>query len=648
MHFRRLAILAYSQPLRTKPLLDLSSLSEQERNQLLVNAISDYAIYMLDANGHVASWNPGAERFKGYSADEVIGRHFQMFFTEEDRAADAPGRTLRVAARDDRYETEGWRVRKDGNRFWAHVIVDAIRTPQGDLLGFAKIVRDITDKKAGETDLRASEERFRLLVQGVKDCAIYMLDKNGVVTNWNLGAEHIKGYSSSEIVGQHFSRFYTEPDRAAGEPARALSTALNQGKYEKEAWRVRKDGSLFWAHVLIDPIYDDEGNHVGFAKVTRDRTEQKKAAEQVEEAQRNLLQSQKLQAIGELTGGIAHDFNNMLTVIAGSADFLRRNRAMPEEKKLRYLDGIIEITERATTLTNQLLSFARRQPVKPEVLDIGKRLGSARELLSRTLGSRIAVVVEVSRPGLTVEVDPGQLEASILNAAVNARDAMPHGGKITLAAQAEEIGREKFVRVSIADTGLGMPERVRERAFDPFFTTKEVGKGTGLGLSQIHGFAAQAGGFAEIESEEGAGTRVSLLLPISSKEPDEHVEVSHEVPDKFEARVLLVEDNEQVQAFTHEVLEDLGCTVLLANDASQALVLLETNSIDVVITDVVMPGMSGIELADEIGKRWSDVPVILATGYSDELLAKRPEYPSITKPFTSVHLREALGAVLQR
>ena len=273
--------------------------------------------------------------------------------------------------------------------------------------------------------------------------------------------------------------------------------------------------------MLIDPIYDDEGNHIGFAKVTRDRTEQKKAAERVEEAQRNLLQSQKLQAIGELTGGIAHDFNNMLTVIAGSADFLRRNRAMPEEKKLRYLDGIIEITERATELTNQLLSFARRQPLKPRVLEVGKRLKSAREMLSRTLGSRITVVVEPTAPNLTVEVDPGQLEASILNAAVNARDAMPQGGKITLAARAEEIGREKFVRVSIEDTGLGMPERVRERAFDPFFTTKEVGKGTGLGLSQIHGFAAQAGGYAEIDSEEGAGTKVSLLLPLSLKEPDE-------------------------------------------------------------------------------------------------------------------------------
>ena len=627
---------------------NVSSLSEQERNQLLVNAISDYAIYMLDAGGLVASWNPGAQRFKGYSADEVIGRHFQMFFTDEDRAADAPNRILRVAARDGRFEAEGWRIRKDGSRFWAHAVVDAIRSPEGDLLGYAKVVRDITDRKAAEADLRASEERFRLLVQGVKDCAIYMLDKEGFVSNWNSGAEHIKGYSAPEIIGQHFSRFYTEPDRAAGEPLRALTTALTEGKYEREAWRVRKDGSLFWAHVLIDPIYDDEGNHIGFAKVTRDMSERKKAEEQVEEAQRNLLQSQKLQAIGELTGGIAHDFNNMLTVIAGSADFLRRNRAMPEEKKLSYLDGIIEITERATMLTNQLLAFARRQPLKPRVLDVGKRLEAARELLSRTLGSRISVVVEAVPTNLVVEVDPGQLEASILNAAVNARDAMPHGGTITLAAQLEEIGREKFVRVSIADTGLGMPERVKERAFDPFFTTKEVGKGTGLGLSQIHGFAAQAGGFAEIDSKEGAGTKVSLLLPLSAKQPSQDLEIVHKLPDQLNAQVLLVEDNDQVRAFADRILKDLGCTVLLATDATEAIARLEQNRVDAVITDVVMPGMSGIELADTIKERWKDVPVILATGYSDELIATRPDHPSIAKPFTSAHLQEALSTALSR
>jgi len=601
---------------------------------------------MLDAGGKVVTWNPGAQRFKGYSADEVIGQHFEIFFTPEDRAADLPGIGLRVAARESRYETEGWRVRKDGSRFWAHVVADAVRSAGGDVLGYAEIIRDITDKKAAENALRISEERFKILVQGVKDCAIYMLDEDGCVTNWNSGAERIKGYSAPEIIGEHFSKFYTEADCTAGEPARALQTALAEGKYEREAWRVRKDGSPFWAHVLIDPLYDDEGRHIGFAKVTRDRSEWKKAQDEIEEAQRALAQSQKLQAIGELTGGIAHDFNNLLTVIAGSADFLRQNRQVSELKKVRYLDGIIDATERATSLTSQLLAFARRQPLRLRVLNAGKRLEAARGMLTRTLGSRISVVVEVGAEGLLIDVDRAQFEASILNAAVNARDAMPLGGKITLSASPEVIGREQFVRVSIADTGLGMPERVKERAFDPFFTTKEIGKGTGLGLSQIHGFAAQAGGFAEIESEEGEGTTISLLLPFSTKKEEAAPATSAMRSSQLNAKVLLVEDNEQVREFANELLKDLGCSVALASNAAEALALLDDVSVDVVLTDVVMPGMSGIELADAIRVRRPELPVILATGYSDELVSGRSEYAFVTKPFMSADLQETLTAAL--
>ena len=625
---------------------NLSSLSEQERNQLLVNAINDYAVYMLDVDGTVVTWNPGAERFKGYSADEIIGQNFRAFFTENDLQSDLPGRALRVAAREGQFETEGWRVRKDGSRFWAHVVVDAIRNAEGELLGYAKIVRDITDRRAAEKALRESEERFRLLVQGVKDCAIYMLDDQGLVTNWNAGAAQIKGYSADEIIGQHFSTFYTEADRAAGEPARALATALRDGKYEREAWRVRKDGSLFWAQVLIDPIQDDDGRHLGFAKITRDMTERKKAEERIEEAQRALLQSQKLQAVGELTGGIAHDFNNIMTVIAGSADFLRRNRQVPEIKKLQYLDGIITSAERATMLTNQLLAFARQQPLQPRVINLCKRLKAAEELLARTLGSRISIEVKIPDGDLRIEVDPAQFEAAILNAAVNARDAMPQGGKITFLAERESVGREEFVRLSISDTGLGMPDRVKERAFDPFFTTKEIGKGTGLGLSQIHGFAAQAGGFAEIESAEGRGTTLSLLFPLSTKVEEEDVSPASTRSSRLSAKVLLVEDNDQVRAFANDLLNDLGCSVTFARDAEEALVLLEQNSIDIVLTDIVMPGLSGIELANVIRKQRPSLPIVLATGYSDELLSGHSDYPFITKPFTSAQLHQTITSAL--
>src|SRR5687768_12429578 len=286
----------------------------EQRFQLLIDSVTDYAIYMLDPDGVVISWNAGARRFKGYEAHEIIGENFARFFGSEDRAAGLPRLALETAAREGRFEAEGWRYRKDGTRFWANAVIDPIRDEKGALVGFAKVTRDITERKEAEERLQASERRFRMLVQGVTDYAIYMLDTEGRVTNWNAGAEAIKGYSAAEIIGQHFSRFYPEEDRQAGEPARALRIALREGKYEREAVRIRKDGSRFWAHVVIDPIFDDTGRHVGFAKITRDVTERRAAQEELEEARVALVQAQKLQALGELTGGIAHDFNNLMTV----------------------------------------------------------------------------------------------------------------------------------------------------------------------------------------------------------------------------------------------------------------------------------------------------------------------------------------------
>lgn len=247
-----------------------------QRFELLVNSVTDYAIYMLDRDGRVATWNPGARRFKGYEADEIIGRHYSTFFTSEDLEAGLPQRALEAAAREGRYEAEGWRLRKDGTRFWVHAVIDPVRDEAGELIGFAKITRDITEKRAAEQELHESEQRFRLLVQGVRDYAIYMLDPQGLVTNWNAGAEAIKGYKAEEIVGRHFSQFYTEEDRLRGEPARALETAVREGKYEREARRIRKDGTEFWANVVITALRDPEGKLVWFAKVTRDLTERRK------------------------------------------------------------------------------------------------------------------------------------------------------------------------------------------------------------------------------------------------------------------------------------------------------------------------------------------------------------------------------------
>ena len=378
------------------------------RFELLVDAVTDYAIYLLDPTGHVASWNRGAQRFKGYRADEIIGKHFSLFYTPEDRAGGLPERALRTVDTEGKFEQEGWRVRKDGTRFWTSVVIEPVRDPQGTLIGYAKITRDITDKLDAAQRLRESEQRFRLLVEGVRDYAIYMLDPDGIITNWNAGAALIKGYTADEVVGTHFSRFYTADDQAAGEPARALATALGQGKYETEAWRVRKDGTRFRAGVLIDPIRDETGKLLGFAKITRDLTERWQTQQEVQLAREALAQAQKMEAIGRLTGGVAHDFNNLLTVIRASADLLARDD-LSEDKRQRYIRAIAETAERAAQLTGQLLAFARRQPLKPERFDVAARLGGMGQLLQTTLGSPVQISYVLEPDVGSVDADPNAL-----------------------------------------------------------------------------------------------------------------------------------------------------------------------------------------------------------------------------------------------
>ena len=413
----------------------LNDLDQSQRFQLLIEAVKDYAIYLLDAEGRVATWNTGAELFKGYAAEEIIGRHFSVFYTEEDRAAGLPARALATAASEGRFEAEGWRVRKDGTRFWTHVVVDPVLGENGILIGYAKITRDVTAQRSADQALYESEQRFRLLVQGVHDYAIYMLDPNGNITNWNSGAEAIKGYKASEIVGRHFSVFYTPEDRAAGAPAQALATAIREGRFEGEAQRVRKTGERFWASVVIDPIHDDRGELIGFAKVTRDVTEKRRAQDEIERAREALVQAQKMEAIGRLTGGVAHDFNNLLTVIRASADFLRRGD-LSEDRRIRYVEAIASTAERATVLTSQLLAFARRQSLQPEVFDVGERLRSLQDIITTTIGSSVTYELQLLEAKQWVEADPSQFETAILNMVINARDAMPRGGRIQVACDA--------------------------------------------------------------------------------------------------------------------------------------------------------------------------------------------------------------------
>lgn len=616
----------------------------ERRYELLVNAVSDYAIYMLDPDGQIVTWNAGARRFKGYEPGEIIGDNFSRFFTPEDRAAGKPQDILRIAREEGRYEAEGERVRKDGSHIWVHVIVDPIITETGDLLGYAKITRDITERRAADRALFAAEQRFRMLVQGVKDYAIYMLDLEGRITNWNAGAQAIKGYLAQDIVGQHFSLFYTEEDRIHGEPGLALETALRDGRYEREAERVRKDGSRFWAHVVIDPIRDEDGSLIGFAKITRDITEKRRAQDELEHTRAALFQSQKIQALGELTGGIAHDFNNLMTVIRGSAELLQKESLTPEKRR-RYVQAIAETADKATALTAKLLAFGRRQALKPEVLDLGLRLDAFGEVLSRTLGSSIKVSLALEPDLWPIEADAAELETALLNAAFNARDAMPAGGQLTIAAR--NVAVEDSVCISVIDTGEGIEPSLLERVFEPFFTTKPVGKGTGLGLSQIHGFAAQTGGHVQIASTPGEGTTVSICLPRTDKLPDLTLAVRSAIADWDKLDVLLVEDNDNVRQFARTMLGELRADVTEADSAEMALEWLGRKRFDLVFSDIVMPGMSGLDLARRVRADSPDQPILLATGYSREVAnGEAAGFNIVQKPYGAESLTAAISLAL--
>jgi PAS domain S-box-containing protein len=630
---------------------------DDERYRLLVEGITDYAIYMLDPAGRVTSWNPGAQRFKGYVLDEILGEHFSRFYTEEDRAAGAPARALGIARSEGRFEQEGWRVRKDGTRFWAHVIIDAVRGPAGDLIGFAKVTRDLTERRATEEALRRSEEQFRLLVQSVTDYAIYMLDPGGRVTNWNPGAQRIKGYAPDEIIGRHFSTFYTDEDRAAGLPALGLETAAREGRWEHEGWRVRKDGARFWAHVVIDAVRDDRGQPIGFAKVTRDVTERLQAQQELDRAREALFQAQKMDAIGQLTGGVAHDFNNLLMAVLGSLELVRKR--LPYDPRITPLiENAVQGAERGAILTRRMLAFARKQELALVAVDLPALTRGMIGFLQRTLGPGVKIEMRFE-PGLPkVQTDPNQLETALLNLAVNARDAMPDGGLITISGEIEAIGAGHpdltpgaYVRLAVADTGAGMDADTVARAMEPFFTTKGVGKGTGLGLPMVHGLAMQSGGALEITSRPGVGTVVSLWMPVA--DVGMATQTAFAAPRAAPAQhhrpltILTVDDDGLVLMNTAALLEDLGHHVVQATSAREALEALKLHpDFDLLITDQAMPQMTGLQLAQAIRAERPALPVILATGYAEIPPGAGADFVRLAKPFTQDELAQAVIAAV--
>jgi PAS domain S-box-containing protein len=498
-----------------------------------------------------------------------------------------------------------------------------------------------------------SDLPFKLLVQSVVDYAIFMLDPTGKVSTWNVGAERIKGYSANEIIGKSFSNFYTPEDRKAKVPQAALKTARKTGRYEAEGWRVRKDGSHFWASAVIDAIRDTDGKLIGFAKVTRDLTEKREAQLRLEESREQLFNAQKMEALGQLTGGLSHDFNNLLTAILGGADLALRN-VNDRDRVRRMLEGIRASAQRGASLTKQLLAFARAQTLEIKTIDLRELLDGTTTLLRPSLRSNIEIVIEVSDQLRRVDVDPSALDLALLNLAFNARDAMPDGGKLHLSATNQFLEgkpdglRGEYVSIRISDTGSGMSPEVMDRIFEPFFTTKGFGEGTGLGLSQVFGLAKQLNGALTVESKPGQGSTFTLFLPASHGALHLGLNGSSASHSPNLGKVMIVEDDLLVAELAAGMLADIGFDPTVVHSAKEALDRLAAGDRPkVIFTDIVMPGgISGLELAQKVRDRFPELPILLTTGYSEQVGGTHG-FPVLQKPYELNSLVGALQKILK-
>jgi PAS domain S-box-containing protein len=511
---------------------------------------------------------------------------------------------------------------------------------------------------------RSDEDQLRALVEGVADHALYMLDTRGYVTTWNAGAQRIKGYTADQIVGQHFSRFFTEEDQKAGVPERALDVAARHGKYESEGWRVRGDGTRFYSRAVVTALYDSQQKLTGFLKITRDVTEKVQQEEALEQARAALAQSQKMEALGQLTGGMAHDFNNILHVIKNSVELLQTRLGREDPLVVRFLDAAKRNVDRAASVTQRLLAFARQQPLNPVVVSPNKLVQSMADLVRHAVGEGVAVETVFSSGLWSVSVDTNQLETALLNLTINSRDAMQRVGKLTIetanafldetyAAEHAEVIAGQYVMIAVSDTGSGMSKEVAARAFDPFFTTKSDGQGTGLGLSQVFGFVKQSGGHVKIYSEPGEGTTVKLYLPrfsanlaVAATEP---LAVNESA--KGES-ILVVEDHEDVRTFAVEMLTSLGYRVSGTADGPTALRALgQIGHIDLLFTDVGLPnGMNGRQLAEEARRLQPDLRVLFTTAYARNAIVHHGRLDAgvdlLLKPYTQLDLARKVRQVL--
>ena len=635
-------------------------------HRAVVDSAIDYAIVATDPDGHVTSWNEGACRILGWTEEEMIGAPLHRFFTDEDVANGQVETEMGQALATGHGKDERWHKRKNGERFWASGELTVLRDDNDHAIGYVTVLRDRTEQRRADEERNRLEDQLRRLNEKLaSDVSHRTAERNqlweaspdllviinfeGVFREVNPAWTDVLGYEPGELVGQHVDSL-VHPDDILS-TARALRDAAVGPLPVVENRYRHKDGSYRQISWVAAPDYE----HDMIYATGRDVSAAREAQLALRRAEDQLRQSQKVEAVGQLTGGVAHDFNNLLTVIRGSVDLLRRPD-LTEERRTRYIDAIANTADRAAKLTSQLLAFARRQTLKPTVFDARKNILNLKDMLTTLTGSRVEITVNVPDHPCLIHADPGQLDTAIINMAINARDAMSGEGKLAItvadwdkipAVRAHAAVRGDFVAVSITDTGEGVSPDKIDHIFEPFFTTKGVGQGTGLGLSQVFGFAKQSGGEIAVESRDGEGATFTLYLPRSADERSElETAERHDISQRHDACVLVVEDNPEVGSFATEALRELGYRTHLAADAQLAMAALSEaeGAYDAVFSDVVMPGMSGIELGEELRRLYPDLPVVLTSGYSTILAASGTHgFELLQKPYSIDELSRALG-----
>jgi PAS domain S-box-containing protein len=576
----------------------------EQRFRLLVESVTDYAIFMLDLGGRITSWNRGAERINGYSADEIIGKHFSIFYPPEDGAAGKTERELEIATRTGRFEEEGWRIRKDGSRLWANVTITAMHRPDGVLVGFAKLTRDLTERRQAEEETR----RFRLLVESVKDYAIFILDPGGHVLTWNLGAERIKGYSADEIIGKHFSIFYPPEDVAAGTTERELEIATRTGRFEEEGWRIRRDGSRFWANVTITALRNPDGSVMGFAKVTRDLTERRKA----EETQRALAaekaalaEKSRIQEFQErFLAILGHDLRNPLSSIDVGAGILRQRSTDPTQ--LRILARMRSSSLRMARMIEQIMDLTRARLAGG--IELNRRPTDLCDILERVVEE-----LRLIHPSRTIELrcirlpgtwDPDRLEQVFSNLVAN---ALVHGdreGPVTIEGRVE--GR--VITIAVHNQGKPIPNGLQATIFNPFRRGEHDGptaKASGLGLGL---YISRRGCRSAIQRRR--------RNDVSSDPAGYRAHHSTIGKGAMTHTVLVVEDEQDLREMIRDALELNGYAVVTAEDGQDALGKIDDiEKVCLVILDLLMPVMNGWDFIHKLRQRseLAAVPIVVHT-----------------------------------